>query len=69
MYRRLGAIAVLGLAILAVFLVFGLDVRNLDDLWDAIRDLWSLIKEMLGGGSISVPSPPRINVPTPQLPG
>ena len=68
MYRRLGALAVLGLAILAVFLVFGLDVRNLDDLWAAIKDLWSLIREMLGGG-VSVPSPPRINVPTPQLPG
>ena len=71
MYRRLGSLAFLGLAVFGVFLVFGLDVRSLDDLWAALGDLWSLIRNLGGDGvnAPSMPKPPRINLPAPNLPG
>lgn len=69
--RRLGSLALLGLAILGVFLVFGLDVRSLDDLWAALADLWTLIGGFWDDGvsSAPMPKPPRINLPAPGLPG
>jgi hypothetical protein len=70
MRGRIGSLAVLGLALIVVFLVFGIDVRNLDDLWAAIQDFWSLVSGVWDNGvqSTPAPKPPGINLPTPRLP-